>query len=148
VVLVCILPIVYIALMVKRGEITDIHMKVREQRVRPFLISIICAAVAVAVLHVMKTPSVMPLFALFTLVQLLVMLVITLIWQISIHAVSISGVTVALGVLFGLTPALVSAPLVVLVGAARLKLDRHTPAQVVAGTGVGILIPLVLFQLA
>jgi hypothetical protein len=144
--LVCLLPIVYIALMVKRGKITDIHMKVRGQRVRPFLISILCAAIAWALFYLMDAPSLMPIFALFSLIQLLVMLVITLIWQISIHAISISGATVALGVLFGTFPALVSAPLVVLVGAARIKLHRHTLAQVVVGTGVGVIIPLLLFQ--
>ncbi len=146
IVLVCVLPLIYIATMVKRGKITDIHLKVRQQRVRPFLISIVCAAAALVIFYGMQTPAVMPIFALFTLVQLLVMLFITLMWQISIHAVSISGMTVALGMLFGVLPALASAPLVVLVGAARVKLDRHTPAQVVAGTGVGMLIPLVLFR--
>lgn len=144
--LVCLLPIAYIATMVKRGKITDIHMKVRGQRVRPFLISILCAGIAWAIFYLMDAPSLMPVFALFSLIQLLVMLVITLIWQISIHAISISGATVALGVLFGASPALISAPLVVLVGAARIKLHRHTLAQVVVGTGVGVIIPLLLFQ--
>jgi membrane-associated phospholipid phosphatase len=145
--LVCLLPIVYIALMVKRGKITDIHMKVRGQRIRPFLISILCAGIAWAIFYMMDAPSLMPVFALFSLVQLLVMLIITLIWQISIHAISMSASTVALGVLFGTSPALMSAPLVVLVGAARIKLHRHTPAQVVVGTCVGVIIPLLLFQI-
>lgn len=145
--LVCLLPIVYIALMVKRGKITDIHMKVRGQRVRPFLISILCAGIAWMIFYMMDAPSLMPIFALFSLIQLLVMLIITLIWQISIHAISISGATVALGVLFGTLPALISAPLVVLVGVARIKLHRHTLAQVVVGTGVGVIIPLLLFQI-
>lgn len=145
--LVCLLPIVYIALMVKRGKITDIHMKVRGQRIRPFLISILCAGIAWVIFYMMDAPSLMPIFALFSLIQLLVMLVITLMWQISIHAISMSASTVALGVLFGTSPALMSAPLVVLVGAARIKLHRHTPAQVVVGTCVGVIIPLLLFQI-
>lgn len=146
IVLVCLLPIVYIAMMVKRGKITDIHMKVRGQRIRPFLISIFCAGIAWAIFYLMDAPSLMPIFALFSLIQLLVMLLITLIWQVSIHAISMSASTVALGVLFGASPALISAPLVVLVGAARIKLHRHTLAQVVVGTGVGLIIPLVMFQ--
>lgn len=143
--LVCVLPIIYIATMVRRGRITDIHMQVRKQRLLPFAVSILCTALAWLMLGLLGAPPVVPLFALFSLIQLAIMAIITLIWQISIHAISISGATVATGVLFGLQPALFTVPLVVLVGAARLKLRRHTPMQVIAGTALGIAIPLGLF---
>lgn len=145
--LVCVLPIIYIALMVKRGSITDIHMRVRQQRIRPFMVSIVCTAIAWLVLRTMGAPSVVPLFAMLSLIQLAVMAAITLVWQISIHAVSITGVTIATAVLFGLVPALFTVPLIVLVGAARLKLQRHTLAQVVVGTLVGATVPILLFSL-
>jgi membrane-associated phospholipid phosphatase len=145
--LVCILPIIYIALMVRRGTITDIHMRVRTQRIRPFLVSIICTAIAWGILRLMGAPAVMPAFALFSMVQLAIMLAITFVWQISIHAISISGATVALAILFGAIPALLTAPLVLLVGAARIKLERHTPAQVIVGTCVGFAVPLLMFQM-
>lgn len=148
IVLVCLLPVVYIIMMVKRGLITDIHMKVRQQRMRPFMVSIVCTAFAWLVLRLMGAPTVVPLFALFSLVQLVVLALITLAWQISIHAVSIAGVMVAALVLFGLLPGLLTLPLVVLVGAARLKLKRHTIAQVVVGTLVGIVVPMLLFMVA
>lgn len=147
IVLVCLLPIVYIALMVKRGAITDIHMRVREQRIRPFIVSIVCTAVACGILQLMAAPTIVTLFAFSSLVLLTIMAVITLIWQISIHAICISGVMVSAGVLFGALPALLTFPLVILVGAARLKLKRHTLAQVIAGTAVGICVPVLLFAL-
>jgi len=143
--LVCVLPIIYIALMVKRGAITDIHMKVRQQRIRPFMVSIVCTIFAWNILRLMGAPAVMPMLALFSLIQLAIMLVITFIWQISIHAISISGATIALGALFGMLPALIIAPLIVLVGAARVNLQRHTPAQVVVGSIVGFVVPTMLF---
>ncbi len=143
--LVCLFPLAYIAWMVHRGKITDIHMKLRKDRLRPFLVSIACTAVAWWVLRLLGAPSVVPQFALFSLVQLTVMAVITLVWQISMHTMSISCAVVAIGLLFGLAPALLATPLIPLVGAARLKLHRHTPAQVVAGTLVGALIPVLLF---
>lgn len=145
VVLVCVLPIIYVAVQVKRGVITDIHMRVRQQRIRPFLVSMVSTFLAWMVLRVLGAPQVMPLFALFSLIQLAVMALITLAWQISVHAISISGATVALAALFGLLPALISLPLIVLVGSARIKLNRHTPAQVLVGTFVGFLIPSLLF---
>jgi membrane-associated phospholipid phosphatase len=146
--LVCLLPLVYIALMVRRGTITDIHMQVREQRIRPFVVSLIFTTIAWWTLRFMGAPSVVPLLALFSLIQLALMTLITLVWQISMHMMSISGAMVALGFLFGTTAAIVVLPFVILVGAARLKLKRHTPAQVVAGAALGVLIPMVLLTFA
>jgi membrane-associated phospholipid phosphatase len=80
-----------------------------------------------------------------TLAHLTLMAVITLGWQISMHAMSISGALVATGIVFGLFPALMVAPLVPLVGTARLRLERHTPAQVIAGTLLGALVTIALF---
>ena len=54
-----------------------------------------------------------------------------------------AGAAIATGVLFGIVPALLTVPLVVLVSAARLKLQRHTPAQILGGTMVGALVPMI-----
>ncbi len=144
-VLVCLLPVLYVAWMVRRGSISDIHMRLREERLRPFLVSMFCTGLAWGALRLMGAPSVVPLVAIVTLAQLTAMAAITLVWQISIHAMSITSAVVATGLLFGVGPALVVFPLVPLVGAARLKLNRHTPAQVVAGTLVGALVTVALY---
>jgi hypothetical protein len=94
----------------------------------------------------MDAPPVLPLFALISFIQLGVMLLITLMWQISMHAISISGATVATGAVFGATTGFLTLPLILLVAAARLKLRRHTPMQVLAGTAVGIVIPVLLLM--
>lgn len=146
-ILVCVLPIIYIGWMVRRGSITDIHMQVRKQRILPFLVSMACTGMAWGVLRLMGAPALVPQLAIFTMVQLGLMLAITLVWQISMHAMSITGAVVAAGALFGPTPALVLFPLIPIVGAARLKLRRHTPAQVAAGMVLGALVPLILFNI-
>ncbi len=143
--LVCLLPLMYVALMVRRGHISDLHMQFRQQRIRPFIVSILCTTIAWWTLRFLGAPPVVPLFALFSLVQIAVVAVITLVWQISMHAMSITGAVVAAGAFFGIVPALMLLPLILLVGAARLKLERHTPAQIVAGSLVGVVVPLVLF---
>jgi membrane-associated phospholipid phosphatase len=142
--LVCLLPLLYVAWMVKRGSISDLHMQIRQQRLRPFVVSLVCTTIAWWVLRFLGAPSVVPLFTLFSLVQIAVVAAITLVWQISMHAMSITGAVVATGAFFGIVPALILLPLIVLVGAARLKLERHTPAQVVAGALVGVVVPLTL----
>ena len=143
--LVCILPVIFIGWMVHRGSITDLHMEVREERIRPFLVSIVCTTIAWWVLRFMGAPAIVPLFTLFSLVQIAVMAVITLVWQISMHMMSITCVMVAALAFFGPLWAVLVIPLIVLVGAARLKLKRHTLAQVMAGFVVGVLVPLLVF---
>jgi membrane-associated phospholipid phosphatase len=142
---VCVLPILYIAWLVKRGAVTDIHLKLRHQRTRPFIASIGCAVLAIITLYWLGASQVMLVFAVFTLIQLSLIAIITLTWQISVHAMSISGAAAALGVLFNPVLLAVILPLVLLVGMARIKLNRHTPAQVAVGTVVGALTPMVLF---
>lgn len=145
--LVCLLPLLFVVWMVQRGLITDLHMELRQQRIRPFLVSILCTTIAWWALRFLGAPPVLPLFTLISLVQIMVIALITLVWQISMHAMSISGLVVAAFAFFGALPALLLLPLVVLVGAARLKLRRHTPAQVLAGAAVGVIVPLVMFAL-
>ncbi len=142
--LVCVMPAIYIAVQVLRGEITDIHMRVRQQRVRPFLVSMLGTALAWSILRMMGAPALLPLFALVSLAQLVVMLLITLVWQISIHSMSITSAVIATGVLYGPGTALILCPLIALVGAARLKLQRHTLSQVIAGGVVGGAVTLVM----
>ncbi len=142
---VCLMPAVYIGWMVWRGKITDIHMQVREQRIRPFIVSIVGTAVAWQVLQLMGAPSLLPLFALFSLIQIAVMLAVTLKWQISMHSMSITCAVVTTGALYGLGPALLVSPLIPVVGAARIKLQRHTLSQVVAGGLVGAILTGAMF---
>jgi len=145
-VMVCLLPLLYVVWMVKRGKITDIHMRVRQQRIRPFIVSITCTTIAWWVLRFFGAPALVNTFTLFSLAQIVVMAIITLVWQISMHAMSISGAVVAALAFFGPLWALLLLPLVVLVSLARLKLQKHTPAQVVAGLIVGVIVPVVLFS--
>lgn len=142
--LVCLAPILYIGWMVKRGKISDIHMKHRQERIRPFLVSMLCTLTAWYILIQLDAPPVLPLIAAVTLVELAIMAVVSLVWQISMHAMSITVAVVATGIVFGLAPAVVVSPLVPLVGTARLRLHRHTLSQVVAGAFVGALIPIVV----
>ncbi|MDX2140677.1 MAG: hypothetical protein SF123_21520 [Chloroflexota bacterium] len=136
-VLVCIVPVVFIAVMVQRGLITDIHIKVRRQRIIPFIVTIVCAAIAFVVLLALQAPLLITLFALFSLLQIVVMLIVTTRWQISMHAMAISGAVVAVFALFGGLAGLLVSPVIALVGAARIVLKRHTLAQVIAGAFVG-----------
>jgi phage-related holin len=147
VLLVCVAPVVYIAVMVKRGHITDIHIKVRRQRIVPFIVTIVCAAIAALMLALLNAPALVTFFALFTMLQIIIMLVVTTAWQISIHALGIVGAVVAIGAMYGTTAGLLSSPLIPVVCAARVVLRRHTIPQVIAGGIVGGTMTALLFGL-
>jgi hypothetical protein len=137
IVLVSAVPVLYILIQVRRGNITDMHMPDREERIRPFIVSAITATIAVIVLNQMNASSLMIIFTISSLIQIVLMALITTLWQISIHSVSVTGVAVTLGAMYGLIAGLIMIPVVVLVAVARLRLRRHTRAQVIAGIVVG-----------
>lgn len=141
----CWLPVIFIAWMVKRGKITDIHMRLRRQRILPFGVSITCSAGAVGLLWALKASLVLITFSVAALVGLIVMAFVTFFWQISIHAMSITSAVTVTALVFGSTAALWLAPLIPLVATARLKLHRHTPLQLLGGGLVGALIPYLVF---
>lgn len=141
---VCLLPGLYILWMLRRGAISDIHLSSRQERPRVLLVSSMGAGMAWGALRWMDAPPGMPLVAVITLALLAIIGLITLVWQISMHATSISAAVVATGAFFGIVPALLVLPLALLVAAARLRLKRHTPAEILAGTLVGALIPVLL----
>ncbi len=147
VVLVCVMPAFYIGLMVWRGHITDLHMRVRTQRIRPFIVSIICTAIAWAALSVMQAPPLLPAFALITVIQITAMLFITLVWQISMHTMSVTSAIITSAALFGIGTAILASPLIPIVGAARYSLRRHTLSQLIGGSMLGGMMTLALIVL-
>ncbi len=142
---VCIMPVAFIVYQLYTGEIGDIHMQYRHERYKPLAITVVSTVVAWAILHALRAPMVVELLAIMSLVDVAIISVITLYWQISMHAMAITGATMAIGIIFNTPLAILTIPLIVLVGAARLSLDRHTPAQVFAGAMVGALAPVFLF---
>lgn len=146
-VLICLLPVAFIGAMVMRGKIGDIHMKERRERYWPLLITVALSVVACVILRWMAAPPVLILLALFSLVQVSVIGVVTLMWQISMHTMGITGATIAAGLMLSMGTAVIMTPLIVLVGAARLSLSRHTPAQIIAGALVGAITPLIIILL-
>jgi hypothetical protein len=147
--LICIAPLLFVGFMVWRGKIGDIHMAERRERIVPLIVTTVGALMAFLILWELKAPPALPLLAFISLVQIIIMLLITLAWQISMQTMGITGAIVAIGIVFGMTLAILLVPLIVLVGAARLNLKRHTPAQILAGTLVGALVPIgVLLALA
>jgi len=72
--------------------------------------------------------------------------VITLWWKISVHAAIAAGAATVLLLVFGLA-LLVVWLLVALIAWSRVQVGDHTPAQVLAGIALGIVVNATIFPL-
>ena len=129
-------PLLYIFWKLYTAEITDFHLQLREQRMKPLAITLISAIIAFVVMTLGRAPVVLGIFALAWVFQASFILGITNWWKISGHASGITNLVIFLWIVYGsvLAPMFLTVPLV---GWARLRLRRHSLAQVLAGTLAG-----------
>jgi hypothetical protein len=142
-------PLAYLLRLLRKGIVSDLHVGVRTERIRPLVVLLVCLGVAFAGAMLLSAPYTLRLFLGLSLVQGIILTAITAIWQISFHAAAVTALIAASGILFGLTTGLILAPLLPLVGWARIHLHRHTFRQVVAGAALSAAIfgPVLAFAL-
>ncbi|MER6253968.1 hypothetical protein ABT224_21695 [Streptomyces sp. NPDC001584] len=129
-------PIGIITLGVRRGALTDQHIRVRRQRVVPMALSLVSVVAGVTLLHVLGAPREVFALVVAMLVGLVSSLLVTMVWQISIH-MSVAGGTVMILLLVLGLPVLPAVLIAAAAGWSRLVLKAHTPAQLLAGTALG-----------
>ena len=139
-------PFMYIVRGVRRGRLTDHHVRVREQRRLPLLVGIASVLVGLTLLALWGAPRDLVALVASMAVGLSSSLLVTLVWKLSIHTAVVAGAVTILVLVFGL-PLLVLAPLVALVCWARVAVGDHTPAQTIAGVGLGATVAAVVFSL-
>lgn len=121
---------------VRRGALTDQHIRVRRQRLVPMGLSLVSVAAGITLLHVLGAPRDVFALVVAMLVGLATSLLVTVGWQISIHMSVAGGAVMILLLVFGAS-ALSAAPAAAAVGWSRLALKAHTTAQILAGTALG-----------
>jgi hypothetical protein len=145
-VLVSLVPLIYILVMLKRGVITDLHMRNRHERHVPNILAVGGALLAWVILRAFGAPLTLQRLALLDAILLGILGVINVWWQISAHTAVIFGALTVCGVVFGPRVALGTSPFALAVPWARLYLKRHTIRQVIAGAAVGAALALLVFS--
>jgi len=131
-----IIPLGIVLLGVKRGGLTDKHIRIRKQRVVPMAVSMVSVVTGIVLLYVLHAPKDVAALVVAMLVGLVSALGVTVGWQISIHNAVAGGTAMILILAFG--PAAIPAALIpVAIGWSRLVLKAHTLAQLIAGTALG-----------
>jgi membrane-associated phospholipid phosphatase len=131
---------------VRRGRLSDRNISLREQRVRFGGVAIASILLGLAVLAASDAPADMVALLASIAVGVACGWLITLWWKISVHAAIAAGAATVLTLVFG--PALLAAwPLVALIAWSRIQVGDHTPAQVLAGVALGLVVNATIFPL-
>jgi membrane-associated phospholipid phosphatase len=141
-----VLPYALILRGVRRGRLSDRNISLREQRVRFGGVAIASLLLGLAVVAAFDAPAEMVALLASIAVGVACGWVITLWWKISVHAAIAAGAATVLTLVFG--PALLAAwPLVALIAWSRVQVGDHTPAQVLAGVALGVVVNATIFPL-
>ena len=139
---VCIVPMLFVAYMVRNGRIGDVNMRESRERFIPYSIAIIGGLFTALIFSRFGADPVLILVTVVSIVELALMLVGTLFIHISFHAAGMASVISATTLMFGLSRGLAFVPILMLVVLARLVLKRHTATQIILGALIGVLTPL------
>lgn len=146
----CILPMSVILVMIRRGNLTDIYIRVSRQRLMPYVYSTICFGFwTYFCWQVIHFPAFICWTAAGATLALLLVLFINLAWKISAHLTALGGLFG--GVMsFYLTTGTNALPMCIVMLLLALALmwariydGSHTPLQVVAGFLLGALCTLI-----
>jgi membrane-associated phospholipid phosphatase len=129
-------PVVVVLIALWLRYIDDIYIARREQRLLPLSLGGVSIAVGLATLGWLGAPREIVALVWAMVVGVFVTLAITLAWKISFHAAVAAGALGILALAFG-GAALLAAPVLGLIGWARVRMGAHTPAQVYAGVLIG-----------
>lgn len=128
-----VLPCLFILAAYRRGYVSSPDLPRRAERLQPAIFAALCAVLAYPLLLNVGAPTAFLRLDAALASQLLLLAVVTYWWKISYHAASAAGLAVVTFAWDGASPALLVAGAAVFVGWARIRLRRHTPAQVLAG---------------
>lgn len=142
-----VLPMLFILLLFRRGQLSDFRLTVREQRAKPLIFSLVSALVGIGILYFLDVPREIVWLCIACVINGLVLTLITQVWKISFH----SGV--AAGCMTGLVT-LISSQFVYLfillpfIAWARVHRKRHTYLQTIIAAPIAVASTAVVLQLA
>jgi hypothetical protein len=140
------IPYVIVIAGVKRRRWTDRHVRVRQERLVPFLAAIASFLTGLALLVALGAPRQLIALVVAMLTCLAATMLVTVWWKLSLHTAAASGTVAILVVSFG-PPFILALPVVALVAWSRIRLSDHTPAQTLAGAVLGGLMATAVFIL-
>ncbi len=140
------LPTFLIHLYRKYQGWTLLELGIKERRMVPYIISIVCYFACYYILNLYHTPRFISIVVITALAIQIICAIINVWWKISTHSAAIGGVTGALlsfALIFQFNPTwwlCLALFLSGMVGTSRMILRQHSLSQVLAGYFVGLLL--------
>ncbi len=134
----CVVPTVYVIVLMKRGVFRNFHVSDRRQRKYLFPVLIVCFAITVILLW--RDPAIGRLVVAilaFGLPNIVVIALLSLRFKVSLHCAGLGGLLAAVPYPFGLPGGLTALLSLLLTAWSRVRLKEHTIAEVVAGSIIG-----------
>lgn len=145
-----VIPAILIFMLYKIGVISDLSLKIRRERIYPYIITLLSYSVMIFFYYKMRMPTWFLMIMISSVAIMLVAILVTLKWKISAHMFGIGGlIGGAMSISYFVehsNPYYMFMGLFIiagLVGTSRLILKRHTLAQVIAGFLLGFLFSFV-----
>jgi membrane-associated phospholipid phosphatase len=131
------LPVLTSLTLIKKMK-TDLDITDRSKRPLPLIFAVFSYIIGFFVLYAFNAPALTSALMFVYFSNTVLILVINFSWKISIHAMGVAGPTAALIYLFGI-PGVIFSLIIPLVMWSRVKLNKHTPYQVLAGAFLGLI---------
>ena len=146
VILTVLAPFLYVLAGVKSGKLSDLHIAVREQRDKPFLVAIFGTLLLILAYSLERAPTQLLDLAIIMLINGIVFYFITRYWKISIHAAAFLGSVIIVGILIDKSWLYLSLLLPLIIWA-RIKRQKHDVGQALLAALVVALVILAVAYL-
>ena len=136
-------PVILMAILYRTGRIRSVYLATREERIYPFLGTMLAYYITYYLLSRTGIPALYPAFFLAATLLAAVFLLSSLRWKPSIHTGGMGALTalvlaVSLRLSMGLVPPVCALLFLAgVIATARLRLNAHSPAEVYAGFFIG-----------
>ena len=130
-------PTAYILYLIGQGKVTDFHISVREERIKPLCIIFIYSAFSLLLYSFVGGPGALVTFGYSCLVLTGLWILVSLYWKISGHCAAMGSLAAMAFVYSHESLVFVLLPLTLLVAWSRVRLGFHSFAQTLAGFVMG-----------
>ncbi len=142
----CVMPVIPIYVLIRKGEVSDMFIRSKEERTLPYFFSILSYTFwTVFLLKTLHLPLNIAIMGFGSILSLILVMLINFKWKISAHLCSmgalvgfVSGVSYVLAI-NSLIFIVILLCLSALVALSRIELKAHSPLQTFAGFTVGFL---------
>jgi len=128
-----IMPFIFVVFLYKKKIINDLHVPRREDRLKPLIVSNMSYLLGFFIFYIFKAPVYLRAIFFTSFITTFILTIITYFWKISFHTSWITFTSITYYVLFGKWT-LFLLLFIPLVAWARIKIKRHTIAQVITGS--------------